>query len=98
MSSLDSSASFYSMAHIPCTNAPQEQAVGKCVTNVDGQCLSGGTLQGGASGYSLVALGGAPTSCASARIFAAQNGRYTANTAGWVTSTNANVLRLLRPL
>jgi len=87
---------FLQMSSIPCAANPNRDATGKCITNVDGVCISGGTKIAGNGGYELASMGYPAATCASAGLFTAGNQRYSLN--GWAVGTNANTFRMSRPL
>lgn len=87
---------FFAMAGVPCSTEPSMEAAGMCLTNIDGQCIRGGTRVAGTSGYALASLGFPGGRCDSFPMFAAGNQRYTPT--GWDATSNANPLRLSRPL
>jgi len=88
-------SNFLQMSSIPCAGSPSREAAGRCLTNVDGVCIMGGTKVAGSSGYELASMGYPTTTCAAAGLFAAGQSRYSVN--GWVVTQNANVLKVGRP-
>lgn len=87
---------FLQKASIPCQGNLDAASSGQCLPNIDGVCIYGGTKVAGTSGYELASMGFPTATCATAGLFAAGNQRYAVN--GWTVSTNANQLKLSRPL
>lgn len=87
---------FYAMAMIPCTTAVEAATAGHCQTNIDGECIYGGTKVAGASGYELASLGFPSAKCYSFPLFAGSNKPYTQF--GWGVETNSRPLRMSRPI
>jgi len=77
---------FVSMSMIPSGEDLSLAAQGSCQTNVDGQCIRGGTKQAGVSAYALASLGAPNATCASLGLFAAGNQPYTVD--GWTSSSS----------
>jgi len=80
------------MSSIPCAANPGKDATGRCLTNIDGVCIAGGTKVAGNSGYELASLGFPSNTCASAGLFIAGNQRYSLD--GYAVGTNANAFKL----
>ena len=67
-------------------------AGGGCVVNVDGQCIAGGKLIAGRSGYDVASMGPPGATCAAFPLFCSISVPYTASQPGYQCSTNANSL------
>ena len=68
---------------------------GKCITNIDGSCIAGGRLVGGASGFTLPGMGNPHTTCSAFPLFASVDVPYTSSSQGYQVATNANELNAL---
>lgn len=89
-------SNFLQLSSIPCASQVAQESAGKCLNSVDGVCMRGGTKIAGTGGYELASMGYPSSTCAAAGIFTAGNQRYSLD--GWKVVTNANVLKLERPL
>jgi len=67
-------------------------ASGTCIVNVDGQCIAGGKLIAGRSGYDVASMAPPGASCAAFPLFCSIKVPYTASEPGYQCSTNANSL------
>ena len=83
---------FLQMSAIPCTASSTRETSGRCLTNPDGVCISGGMKIAGTSGFELASMGFPTQTCAAAGLFTAGNQRYSLN--GWTVGTNANTFKL----
>jgi hypothetical protein len=91
------SQNWLAMAAIPCNSSPAATAlasVGKCLNNVDGQCMKGGIKIAGTTGLQLASMGYPTTTCATAGLFWAPNQKYSLD--GSAVSTNAMTFLLAR--
>ena len=86
---------FMSMTSLAPAQDHSQAMTGKCLTNINGDCIKGGTLIGGGSGYQLASLGFPSTVCASAGLFARGNMKYTQM--GWDVANNAIPLKMAGP-
>eukprot|EP00696_Hemimastix_kukwesjijk_P005154 gnl/Hemi2/16550_TR5541_c0_g1_i1.p1 gnl/Hemi2/16550_TR5541_c0_g1~~gnl/Hemi2/16550_TR5541_c0_g1_i1.p1 ORF type:complete len:117 (+),score=44.22 gnl/Hemi2/16550_TR5541_c0_g1_i1:42-353(+) len=88
--SLSEAAAIPSPTRVSAANAP-----GSCQLNVDNQCISGGTLSGGASGYNIPSLGAPGATCSAVPIFCTTQTPYTNSSQGYQCAASANTVRAL---
>ena len=90
---MNQSNNFIGLATIPMIDSIASQnASGGCIVNVDGQCISGGKLIGGKSGYDMASMGPPGATCSAFPLFCSTKLPYTASQPGYQCSTNANQL------
>jgi hypothetical protein len=68
----------------------RQNAAGTCITNIDGDCISGGMLIAGTSGYDVASMQPPGVAkCAAFPLFCAVQLPYTSTQPGYQCATNA---------
>jgi hypothetical protein len=90
---MNQSESIIGLATIP---MPERSAAlnsqGTCIVNVDGNCVAGGVLIAGRSGYDVASMAPPGATCAAFPLFCSVKLPYTASQPGYQCATNANQL------
>lgn len=90
---MNQTESFIGLSTIPGNERIATQnAGGSCIVNVDGQCIAGGKLIAGRSGYDVASMGPPGATCAAFPLFCSVSIPYTASQPGYQCATNANQL------
>lgn len=90
---MNQTESLIGLATIPLPEKEDMQnAAGTCRVNVDGECIAGGKLIAGKSGYDVASMGPPGSSCAAFPLFCSVALPYTSTQQGYQCSTNYNQL------